>query len=73
MEDIRGWLGKNNDNIDASNENVPYADIILKNFSVTPVKNSAIVSLSYIDKDPKLAQAIVNSYAKNYPIKFGKT
>ena len=43
LEDIRAWLGKNNDNIDVSNENVPYADIILKNFSVTPVKNSAIV------------------------------
>ena len=66
LEDIRAWLGKNNDSIDASNKNIPYADIILKNFSVTPVKNSAIVSLSYIDKDPKLAQAIVNSYAKNY-------
>lgn len=66
LEDIRGWLGKTDDSIDTSNKNVPYADVILKNFSVTPVKNSAIVTLSYVDKDPKQAQAIVNSYAKNY-------
>ena len=66
LEDIREWLGKTDDSIDTSNKNVPYADVILKNFSVTPVKNSAIVTLSYVDKDPKQAQAIVNSYAKNY-------
>lgn len=66
LEDIREWLGKTDDSIDTSNKNVPFADVILKNFSVTPVKNSAIVTLSYVDKDPKQAQAIVNSYAKNY-------
>ncbi|WGZ91690.1 MAG: polysaccharide biosynthesis tyrosine autokinase [Candidatus Thiocaldithrix dubininis] len=63
---IRSWFGIQNDNVNPPSQTLPFADTILKNFSVTPVKNSAIVTLTYVDKDPKQAQAIVNAYAKNY-------
>ena len=44
----------------------PLEDNLIRNLTVSPVKNSQIVKLSYDSTDPELAANIVNSIAGNY-------
>lgn len=44
----------------------PIEDNLLANLTVTPVKNSRLVELSYIHTDPQMAATIVNSLAENF-------
>ena len=44
----------------------PIEDRLLANVTVSPVKNSRIVTISYDDSDPEMATAIANSMAENF-------
>ncbi|PWQ95789.1 GumC family protein [Leucothrix pacifica] len=44
----------------------PLEDKLIRGLTVSPVKNSQIVKLSYDSTDPELAANIVNSIARNY-------
>lgn len=44
----------------------PIEDSLLANLTVTPVKNSRLVELSYIHTEPQMAATIVNSFAENF-------
>lgn len=44
----------------------PLADRFLANLTVSPVKNSKIVTVHYDDRDPELAATVANSVADSY-------
>lgn len=44
----------------------PVSDLLLENVTVSPIKNSRIVTVHYDDADPAMAATIANSLADNY-------
>ncbi|MEB4593333.1 polysaccharide biosynthesis tyrosine autokinase [Candidatus Thiothrix sp. Deng01] len=71
LNEIKGWLSQiTPSNVSAKTTTDigerPVSELFLENVTVSPIKNSRIVTVHYDDADPAMAATIANSLADNY-------